>query len=71
MAWKKAPGLGDRVLITGNHPHAGKIGTYDRSEQTMFGVFPVVVFDDGTSCFVMGGVEWKRVGINRSWTPKK
>lgn len=66
--WKKQPGLGDRVLLMGNHPHAGKVGTYDRDETTLLGTYPVVKLDTGESCFVMRGVEWRRIGRDESWT---
>lgn len=54
-----APWLGRRVLIRGDHPHAGKAGTVDRIELARairkWGF--VVNLDDGLDCFVFLGSE--------------
>lgn len=50
--------IGQLVLIKGNHPHAGKVGTFDGWQRTIFGTRPVVSFPDGNGCFVMDPKEW-------------
>lgn len=53
--------VGRRVLIRGDHPHAGKSGTVDRIE--FVGVVSkwgfVVKFDDGEDGFVFNGKHWR------------
>lgn len=51
--------IGDRVIITGNHPWAGETGTYIRDDQTVFGIKPRVALDNGIECLVMNGT-WKK-----------
>jgi hypothetical protein len=53
--------VGKRVLIRGDHPHAGKAGTVDRAEMAralrQWGF--VVALDDYSECFVFKGEEWR------------
>lgn len=53
--------IGKRVLIVGDHPHANKTGTVDRIEWiwTLEKWGFVVNLDDGQSCFVFNGREWR------------
>lgn len=54
---------GDRVLILGNHPHAGKIGVYKGVEHVpVLGKWGCLVrFDDETGCYVFGSSHWRKV----------
>lgn len=52
---------GDRVLILEPHPHANKTGVYVELRRTIFGMRPVVRFDDGDECFVMKPDDWMAV----------
>jgi hypothetical protein len=53
--------LGRRVLIRGDHPHAGKVGAVERVEMaralSKWGF--VVQLDDGDGCFVFRGEHWQ------------
>jgi hypothetical protein len=53
--------LGCRVLIRGDHPHAGEVGTVARVEMARatrkWGF--VVELDDGGGCFVFKGEHWQ------------
>lgn len=55
--------LGQRVLITGDHPWAGHTGEFIREEfiSVLRVTRPVVKLDNGQECFVMKLVNWQRV----------
>lgn len=56
------PRIGDRVILTGLHPHAGECGEYVRDETAaLLGVraAPVVLLDSGIECFVFGA-NWRK-----------
>jgi hypothetical protein len=56
--------IGRKVLIVGDHPHADKTGTVDRVEcARAIGKWGFVVeLEDGQSCFVFSGKEWRVLG---------
>jgi hypothetical protein len=51
---------GTKVVIVGNHPHAGKRGEFVEFRRTIFGDRPVVKLENGDECFVMNPDEWQR-----------
>lgn len=55
--------IGDRVLITGNHPWAGHTGKYAYNElvKAYGAMYPVIQLDNGTTCFVMKPEQFKKV----------
>jgi len=46
--------IGSRVLIEGDHPHAGKVGVIEGVHSFKYGMGNAVKidFDDGDGCFV-------------------
>lgn len=51
MVWLS---IGDRVIMTGDHPWAGEVGTYEGDEFISgFGHRPKIKLDNGFGCFVM------------------
>jgi hypothetical protein len=58
----KTPKVGDRVVMTADHPWRGHAGVYVKDEEIPgFGSHPKVQLDNGTSCFVMQLVQFQRV----------
>ena len=56
------PQIGDRVVLTALHPHAGERGEYVRDEAAaLLGVrnAPIVLLDSGIECFVFGA-NWRK-----------
>jgi hypothetical protein len=46
--------IGDRVLLTGDHPQAGETGTYLGVQDTQWGRYPVVRLDSDGSTVITG-----------------
>lgn len=56
--------IGQRVLITGDHPWAGHAGEFVRKEEIPFiGERPVVKLDGGVECFVMRPDQWQAIPV--------
>ncbi len=63
MKWKKQPGLGDRVVMVGDHPDYGEKGTYDGDGPKG----PVVALDNGKTCTLGSWSHWAKIGIDQNW----
>ena len=48
---------GNKVLLSGNHPHAGKIGIYIGTISTIMGLAGLIRFDDGTEVCIFKSEE--------------
>lgn len=59
---EKGPKVGDRVLITGNHPWSGYSGEYVYNEliEAYGAMYPVIRLDNGMTCFVMKPEQFKK-----------
>jgi hypothetical protein len=56
------PKVGDRVIMTADHPWRGEVGTYVKDEEIPdFGPRPKVKLDNGTSCFVMQLIQFRKL----------
>ena len=49
------------VIISGDHPHAGKVAEYVEHRDTMWGPKPVFKTDDGIECFVLRRSDYRIV----------
>jgi hypothetical protein len=66
-AWMPKPRvlkIGDRVILSGGHPHAGKAGAVVRFETNELfpglGARPVVKMDEGREVYVSQADEWRK-----------
>lgn len=50
--------IGTKVMLTGDHPHAGKVGTFIGVFNTVLGLRPLVSLADGTDCFISKNSQW-------------
>ncbi len=60
--------IGEKVILTGKHPHAYETGVYIEDRRTaIFGMRPVVKLDNCghgvDECFVMNENDWKPLSI--------
>lgn len=51
--------IGSKVMLTGDHPHAGEVGTFIGVFNTILGLRPMVSLADGTNCFISKNEQWK------------
>jgi hypothetical protein len=50
--------IGCKVLLTGDHPHAGEVGTFEGVFTTVLGLRPMVSLADGSKCFITKNDQW-------------
>jgi hypothetical protein len=53
--------IGTKVLLTGDHPNAGNVGTFEGVFNTVLGLRPMVSLADGTKCFITKNNQWEPI----------
>lgn len=56
---------GDAVILTTQHPHDGRRGTYKGVEAVGDSFACLVQFDDGGGCYVFRANQWRKVEVDR------